>query len=307
MTPHLMLKPFFLVVFVIVMTGAFILPFVQPPVPIIKADSSSTLNSFTLEFDKHFKEIDVPKFSEIKDVTTKKRTYFEFIGKLAAENNQLILRKRSFIQHLRDEYIDYIQSNPDLSLQDFNTQFLTFSQQQKLQFLMTEYRVNNKKIADLFSELLLRVNTIPVELIQVQTANESGWGTSRFAVQGYNFFGLWCYETGCGFVPKKRAEGMTHEVAKFSTPAQGMYRYVRNLNRNRAYRQLRIKRLSLSQASPSLSFQHAMELTTTLGSYSERGQDYIDELQSMLRVNRSLLGLVRVTTILHVQGSETNN
>jgi len=154
---------------------------------------------------------------------------------------------------------------------------------------------------------LLRVNTIPVELIQVQTANESGWGTSRFAVQGYNFFGLWCYETGCGFVPKKRAEGMTHEVAKFSTPAQGMYRYVRNLNRNRAYRQLRIKRLSLSQASPSLSFQHAMELTTTLGSYSERGQDYIDELQSMLRVNRSLLGLVRVTTILHVQGSETNN
>lgn len=50
-----------------------------------------------------------------------------------------------------------------------------------------------------------------------------------------------------------------------------------------------------------------MELTTTLGSYSERGQDYIDELQSMLRVNRSLLGLVRVTTILHVQGSETNN
>ena len=292
MIPHSMLKRVSLAIFAVVMTVAFVLTFILPP-----ASTSSILSPhlkedpFTLDFKNNFSSIDVPKFTDIQDVKTKKHTYFQFIGKLAYQNNQLILRKRSFIQGLVTDYASLLDSNPELSITKFQASFLSSSEQDKFQFLLEEYRIKSQKVSDVLLELLLRVDIIPIELIQVQTANESGWGTSRFAVQGYNFFGLWCYQTGCGFVPKHRTEGMTHEVAKFSTPAQGMYRYVLNLNRNKAYRQLQIKRQALLHSRKLTSFDLAMQLTTTLEAYSERGQAYIDELQSMLRVNRSLLGI----------------
>ena len=292
MIPHSMLKRVFLAFFTVVMTVAFVLPFILPPAstsPIF--DSHLNEDPFTLDFKNNFSSIDVPKFTDIQDVKTKKHTYFQFIGKLAYQNNQLILRKRSFIQGLVTDYASLLDSNPELSITKFQASFLSSSEQDKFQFLLEEYRIKSQKVSDVLLELLLRVDIIPIELIQVQTANESGWGTSRFAVQGYNFFGLWCYQTGCGFVPKHRTEGMTHEVAKFSTPAQGMYRYVLNLNRNKAYRQLQIKRQALLHSRKLTSFELAMQLTTTLEAYSERGQAYIDELQSMLRVNRSLLGI----------------
>lgn len=292
MIPHSMLKRVFLAFFTVVMTVAFVLPFILPPAstsPIF--DSHLNEDPFTLDFKNNFSSIDVPEFTDIQDVKTKKHTYFQFIGKLAYQNNQLILRKRSFIQNLVTDYASLLDSDPELSITEFQAGLLSSSEQDKLQFLLEEYRIKSHKVSDVLLELLLRVNIIPIELIQVQTANESGWGTSRFAVQGYNYFGLWCYQTGCGFVPKHRTEGMTHEVAKFSTPAQGMYRYVLNLNRNKAYRQLQIKRQALLHSRKLTSFELAMQLTTTLEAYSERGQAYIDELQSMLRVNRSLLGI----------------
>ena len=292
MIPHSMLKRVSLAIFAVVMTVAFVLPFILPPAstsPIF--DSHLNEDPFTLDFKNNFSSIDVPKFTDIQDVKTKKHTYFQFIGKLAYQNNQLILLKRSFIQNLVTDYASLLDSDPELSITEFQAGLLSSSEQDKLQFLLEEYRIKSHKVSDVLLELLLRVNIIPIELIQVQTANESGWGTSRFAVQGYNFFGLWCYQTGCGFVPKLRTEGMTHEVAKFSTPAQGMYRYVLNLNRNKAYRQLQIKRQALLHSRKLTSFELAMQLTTTLEAYSERGQAYIDELQSMLRVNRSLLGI----------------
>lgn len=292
MIPHSMLKRVSLAIFAVVMTVAFVLPFILPPAstsPIF--DSHLNEDPFTLDFKNNFSSIDVPEFTDIQDVKTKKHTYFQFIGKLAYQNNQLILRKRSFIQNLVTDYASLLDSDPELSITEFQAGLLSSSEQDKLQFLLEEYRIKSHKVSDVLLELLLRVNIIPIELIQVQTANESGWGTSRFAVQGYNFFGLWCYQTGCGFVPKHRTEGMTHEVAKFSTPAQGMYRYVLNLNRNKAYRQLQIKRQASLHSRKLTSFDLAMQLTTTLEAYSERGQAYIDELQSMLRVNRSLLGI----------------
>lgn len=292
MTPHSMLKRVCLAILAVVMTVAFVLPFILPPAS-TSSIFASHLNEdpFSLDFKNNFSSIDVPEFTDIQDVKTKKLTYFQFIGKLAYQNNQLILRKRSFIQDLVADYASIIDSAPELSIFDLQTKFLSSSEQDKFQFLLEEYRIKSHKFSDALLELRLRVNIIPIELIQVQTANESGWGTSRFAVQGYNFFGLWCYQTGCGFVPKRRSEGMTHEVAKFSTPAQGMYRYVLNLNRNKAYRQLQMKRQELLNSEKLTSFDLAMQLTTTLEAYSERGQAYIDELQSMLRVNRSLLGI----------------
>ncbi|GAL25529.1 putative Bax protein [Vibrio variabilis] len=66
--------------------------------------------------------------------------------------------------------------------------------------------------------MLTRVDVLPEALVLTQAANESAWGTSRFAKEANNYFGQWCYSKGCGLVPLQRTEGMTHEVAKFSSP-----------------------------------------------------------------------------------------
>src|SRR5690606_31333266 len=65
--------------------------------------------------------------------------------------------------------------------------------------------------------LLRRVDVIPPSLVLAQAANESAWGTSRFAQLGNNLFGMRSYEPGTGIVPKKRPRGETWEVAAYDS------------------------------------------------------------------------------------------
>jgi Bax protein len=101
-------------------------------------------------------------------------------------------------------------------------------------------------------------------------------------------FGLWCFRKGCGFVPKQRIEGAQHEVAKFPNLARATYTYMRNLNRHNAYKSLRDIRSTLRQHERPIS---GVALSEGLMQYSERGEDYIDELQQMIRVNQEYISL----------------
>ncbi len=311
MTLHLMLKKALLACMIVIMLMAFVYPFIEQSTPNAnatqQADKPTTSSIFSDELNQAL-DVEVlaagidpfapefednyptPEFAAILDIKTKKQVFFAFIKHFADQNNTLLLKKREFVQSIQQQLHTLEQDlAPSDTLDsmlwaDFVSQHLTASQTKKLDFLVAEYRITESLALAVIDRLLLRINTIPVELIQVQTANESGWGTSRFAIQGHNYFGLWCYRKGCGFVPSQRDSGASHEVAKFSSPAEGMYQYVRNLNRNRAYRQLRKTRESMPSGSDS--FTDAMLLTQTLGAYSQRGDDYIAELQSMLRVNK---------------------
>ena len=244
------------------------------------------INPFAPEFSDDYQ---IPDFASFTVVKEKKAVYFDFIRHFAEQNNAILLQKRAFILSLQAQVVEL--GKIDLPIDVFINENLSDAEREKVLFLLDEYRVKEENSGAAIARLLLRVHTVPVELIQVQTANESGWGTSRFATQGYNYFGLWCYSKGCGFVPSRRNDGATHEVAKFSSPAEGMYQYIRNLNRNRAYRELRTTRAELFD-DPDMrqdSYERAMALSHTLGAYSERGDEYIDELQAMLRVNKPYL------------------
>lgn len=303
-----LLKPMVMLGFLGVLLWAIVYPFwVSPQIsieqtqvvdkaqlraPDVISESSHGLSSeniLTAGIDpfapKFIDDYPIPDFASFSDVTEKKTQYFNFIRHFAEQNNAILLQKRDFIQKLN---IKLRVNNNALSWDDFVENHLNDNERTKVAFLISEYRIKENTAKEVLNRLLLRVHTVPVELVQVQTANESGWGTSRFATQGYNYFGLWCYRKGCGFVPSQRNEGASHEVAKFNSPAEGMYQYIRNLNRNRAYRELRSTRAELFD-DPNLSkdsYARAMALTHTLGAYSERGDEYIDELQSMLRVNK---------------------
>jgi len=93
------------------------------------------------------------------------------------------------------------------------------------------------------------VDTIPPSLALAQAANESAWGTSRFARQAHNYYGQWCFEKGCGIVPDRRDANKSHEVAAFDSPRESVARYLHNLNSNSAYKSLRDIRSRLKAAN----------------------------------------------------------
>ncbi|MGK0306839.1 MAG: Bax protein [Gammaproteobacteria bacterium] len=214
----------------------------------------------------------VPNFSDYADVIEKKQAFFAYLQPEIQRQNEIVLKEREMVIALQALF---------LKQQEFN-------KHQKAVFkkLAKKYQFSSDKslsVEQTLETLVRRVDTIPEALILVQAANESGWGESRFAQKGYNFFGLWCFKKGCGFVPKQRTDGAEHEVARFRDLSHAVMTYVRNINRHYAYKDLRVIRQTLREADKPVT---ARALAVGLSSYSERGQEYIDELLSMLRVNR---------------------
>lgn len=131
-------------------------------------------------------------------------------------------------------------------------------------------------------QLLARVDRVPASMALAQAANESAWGTSRFARQGNNYFGQWCFTAGCGLVPAQRESGAGHEVAAFRHARESVRRYVNNINTHPAYADLRRRRAALRAEGQGIT---GLALAPALIRYSERGQAYVDELESMIRFN----------------------
>jgi len=162
------------------------------------------------------------------------------------------------------------------------------SDQQWLQALAAEYEVSldGQLTPKQWQELKSRVDVVPLEMALVQTANESAWGTSRFALKGNNYFGQWCYEKGCGIVPEQRTAGATHEVRSFSDARESVDAYINNINTTRAYAEFRNLRQQSRNKGHALN---AEKLALGLKSYSERGMDYVKTIQAMIRSNRELI------------------
>jgi uncharacterized FlgJ-related protein len=138
--------------------------------------------------------------------------------------------------------------------------------------------------ADL-ERLKKRVDIIPPSLALAQAAEESGWGTSRFAVQGNSLFGQWDL-SGNGITPERAREELgTYGIAAFESPQKSIAAYMLNLNTNRAYRAFRDKRVVMRKNNARLT---GWELAKTLDKYSERGQEYVESLHKIMRFNKLL-------------------
>jgi len=132
-------------------------------------------------------------------------------------------------------------------------------------------------------QLLQRVDILPPSLALAQSAKESGWATSRFTIEGNAFFGQWDF-SGNGMKPlQQRKELGNYGIARFPSPLASVEGYMLNINSNKAYQKLRILRAQLRTDNNPIS---GSQLASTLDKYSERGQVYIDGLQSMIRYNK---------------------
>lgn len=153
--------------------------------------------------------------------------------------------------------------------------------------LAIKYKVIKEKDSVLdknkLDELLLRVDIIPPSLALAQGAMESGWGTSRFAIQGNSLFGQWDF-SGNGIKPEKQRSNLgNYGVAAYDSPQASVDAYMFNLNTHRAYKHLRENRAELRTQNKPMS---GWELAKTLDKYSERGDAYIKELHDIMRFNK---------------------
>jgi Bax protein len=220
------------------------------------------------------REVPLPDFNDYHDVQAKKLSFFGYLLPLVEEENERLqgLRTRlSYIyEHVRWEH--EIDQEDRVWLHD----------------VIEEFKIPETDIhAEEFWEIALRrVDTVPVHLVLAQAANESAWGTSRFAREGNNLFGQWCFRQGCGLVPNDRPEGESYEVARFESVGESIGSYMRNLNTGRTYKDLReIRAAARSQGQEP----DPLELAGGLMSYSERGEEYIIELRSMIRYNSDVI------------------
>ncbi len=214
-----------------------------------------------------------PNFAAIDDVNEKKDTFFSFLRPSINIENKRITKERAFLTKLSESGLNSIDSEDA-------------SYAKRLGKLYSLPVPSEGLDQAWLTEMLNRVNVLPEALVLTQAANESAWGTSRFATKANNYFGHWCYTKGCGLVPLQRNEGSSHEVATFSSSQESVHRYFMNLNRNRAYADLREIRAKLAaQGDDLLTTATATELTNGLLKYSERGSDYVTDLQAMIRHN----------------------
>ncbi len=145
------------------------------------------------------------------------------------------------------------------------------------------YRVDPEKLdeADLAKQLLRRVDTIPVALALAQAAIESGWGTSRFALQGNALFGQWAWTESVGIRPLA-ASNESAVVRSFGSLLESVRAYMHNLNTHPNYQRFRLARQRLSPQNKTIK---AGRLATYLDSYAEIGTAYVDKLRAIMSSN----------------------
>jgi uncharacterized FlgJ-related protein len=138
------------------------------------------------------------------------------------------------------------------------------------------------ELTAVIDDMLYRLDVVPAGLALGQAAYESGYGTSRFAADGNALFGQWTYGGG-GMAPEQqRKEKGNYGVAAFDWPFDSVRGYFINLMSHPAYEDFRRLRAELRAAGEPLS---SLRLADGLTRYSERGQEYVDSLKGMIRVN----------------------
>lgn len=244
------------------------LSLVQDDVDESLEDDSEASPYEKIYFESHPIQAQAPDFLSIANIKARKEAFFNYLAPFAHEKNQLNLADRKRISAL-------INSNKKMSADDK----VWVSAMRKFHKLKQREEYSKTDLRD----LLHRVDIIPVSLVLAQAANESAWGTSRFATEGNNFFGQWCFRKGCGLVPASRNDGADHEVRKFHDARESVFAYIDNLNSNAAYKKLRASRAELRQQGKVIS---GLVLVNGLEHYSERGLAYVEEIKGLINYNK---------------------
>lgn len=223
-----------------------------------------------------------PRWREIGvqlPVATKKELFYRLILPLIMHANSLVLQGREQLHDMRGRVADGAS--------------LTARELEDLRQLAVRLRIipveaapelgqSDPELLKVIDQSLYKFDVIPAGLVLGQAAYESGYGTSRFAVEGNALFGQWTYG-GEGMLPEQqRKELGDHRIASYEWPFDSVRSYFYNLCAHPAYEDFR--RLRAQKRAANLPLR-SLELADGLLAYSERGQEYVDTLKGIIRVN----------------------
>ena len=204
-------------------------------------------------------------FKSVSEVDKLKQTFFQMVLPLTLKINEEILADRHQLRLIEK--------------QTSAGRRLSHEQQAWLTELASRYDASPTDLP----ELLHRVDVISPALAVAQSAEESGWGRSRFAIEGNALFGQKTWNKGLGIVPRKRTDrDGSYEVRAFPTLLDSVRSYANNLNGHPAYNGFRARRAEMRALRGELD---PYSLTETLIAYSERRENYVQTIQDIIRVN----------------------
>ena len=140
-----------------------------------------------------------------------------------------------------------------------------------------EYKIEDHDLA----KLKMRMDIIPVSIALAQAANESGWGTSRFALEGNALFGQWTWSKK-GISPKNKDPDSSHKILQFQILKASVRAYKNNLNTHNAYKEFREVRARLRQDETQIT---GLDLTKYLKNYASIGEKYVRILEDIIKNN----------------------
>ena len=140
-----------------------------------------------------------------------------------------------------------------------------------------EYKIEDKDLA----ELKMRMDIIPVSIAVAQAANESGWGTSRFALEGNALFGQWTWSKK-GISPKNKDPDQSHKILQFQILKASVRAYKNNLNTHNAYKEFREVRAKLRQSGTTIT---GLALIKYLKRYASIGEKYTEIIEGIMVQN----------------------
>ena len=140
-----------------------------------------------------------------------------------------------------------------------------------------EYKIKDQDLA----KLKMRMDIVPVSLALAQAANESGWGTSRFALEGNALFGQWTWSKK-GITPKNQDADATHKILQFQVLKASVKAYKNNLNTHNAYGEFREARARLRQEDKIIT---GLDLTKYLKNYSAIKEKYVAIIEDIIERN----------------------
>ena len=233
----------------------------KPINPSIILQKTKTDNQSLLSFNLESFEFD--------NFSNKKEEFIKTLLPLISYENQKILIDRENLQNIKTTLLD----NKTLK----NKDLLYLSKIAKKYNISTK----NKYKIDLIDQLLTSVDTIPNSVVLAQAANESGWGTSRFAKEYNAIFGEYTYNFSEGVIPLKREEGKTHLVKSFTSFDKSVESYFKNINTHYAYEEFRLMRKIMRDKN---NFTNINLLVGTLDNYAEDNK-YVDTINAIIKSN----------------------
>lgn len=203
-------------------------------------------------------------FMSVEPVSTRKELFVKTILPIIFLENEKVLAERNKILEW------WTDTDGELIMRDYWPDWL--------KSISEKYLYEGENIGD----LLMSVDIVPISLAVSQAAIESGWGTSRYAREGNAVFGQYTYKEDLGILPKDRPDEEKFLIRKFQTISDSTASYIKNLNTHYAYKDFRENRKKIRMNGEKIS---GISLVKHLINYSERKEDYINDVEKMIKDN----------------------